>query len=106
MALTAVKDLECYQFDFKTAFLNAWIPYGTDYFVEQPHDLEKKSIGMVCKLQKALYGLRRSPLYWFQAIMPTEDLNHSALISAYLSTANMKYTLFSMLMIFLYLHRV
>ena len=70
MALTATKDLECYQFDFKTAFLNAWIPSGTDYYVEQPHGLEK-SIGKVCKLQKALYGLRRSPLYWFQAIMPT-----------------------------------
>jgi hypothetical protein len=33
--------LECSQFNFKTLILNAWIPPGTDYFVEQPHVLEK-----------------------------------------------------------------
>ena len=61
--------LEFSQFDFQTTILNAWIPPGTDYFVEQPHGLEK-SIGMGFRLRKALC---RSLLCmcWLHAIMPT-----------------------------------
>ena len=57
--------LEFSLFDFQTKILNAWIPPGTDYFVEQPHGLEK-SIGMGFRLRKALC---RSLLYmcWFHA---------------------------------------
>jgi hypothetical protein len=38
------------------------IPEGVDYFVEPPADLNKPR-GMVCKLKKALYGLRQSPIW-------------------------------------------
>ena len=61
--------LECSQFDFQTTILNAWIPPGTDYFVEQPHGLEK-SIGMGFRLRKALC-LSLLYMCWFHAIMPT-----------------------------------
>ncbi|KAL2125739.1 hypothetical protein VTI74DRAFT_2940 [Chaetomium olivicolor] len=40
-ALVAVKDLECHQFDFKTAFLNAPIPEDAEYYVEPPPGLGK-----------------------------------------------------------------
>ncbi|KAL2137530.1 hypothetical protein VTI28DRAFT_9215 [Corynascus sepedonium] len=71
----------CYQFDFKTAFLNTPIPDGTKYYVEPPPGLGKPS-GYVCKLNKALYGLRQSPLYWFLAIKPVmESLGFNALSS-------------------------
>jgi hypothetical protein len=62
MALTAVKDLKCHQLDFKTAFLNTIIPDTAKYYVEQPHGIERDP-RRVCKLRKALYGLRKSLLY-------------------------------------------
>ena len=41
LALMAVMDLECHQFDFNTAFLNAPIPAEKRYYGEQPTGLEK-----------------------------------------------------------------
>ena len=58
----ATQDLECYQFDFKTTFLNATIPEDAEYFVQPLEGLDKPA-GMVYRLKKALYGLRQSPLY-------------------------------------------
>jgi hypothetical protein len=68
-AIVAVQDLECRQFDFKAAFLNAHIPKEDEYYVEQPHGLSKGE-HQVWRLRKALYGLKRSPLYWFQTLIP------------------------------------
>ncbi|KAL2149535.1 hypothetical protein VTH82DRAFT_8186 [Thermothelomyces myriococcoides] len=80
-AIVAIEDLECYQFDFKTAFLNAPIPDGVDYHVELPPGLNKPP-GMACKLKKALYGLRQSPLYWFLALKPVlEEIGFEAIPS-------------------------
>ena len=73
LAIMAVMNLECHQFDFNTAFLNALIPDGKKYFVEQPPGLEKGPRGisrLVCLLKGALYGLKSSPLYWFQTLLP------------------------------------
>ncbi|KXX82433.1 Copia protein [Madurella mycetomatis] len=79
--LVAVQDLECYQFDFKTAFLNAPIPNSTEYYIEPPPGLGKPT-RYICKLNKALYGLQKSPLYWFLAIKPVmESLGFNALSS-------------------------
>jgi hypothetical protein len=64
----AVHNLDCQQFDFNTAFLNAPIPEGKRYYVEQPTGLAKSD--KVCLLRRALYGLRRSPLYWFNTLNP------------------------------------
>lgn len=69
LALTAVHDLECYQFDFKLAFLNATIPEGEIYYMEQPPGLPQVP-GKVWRLIKALYGLRKSPHYWFNEVRP------------------------------------
>jgi hypothetical protein len=71
-ALVAVQDFECMQFDFKTAFLNAEIPPDEEYFIDPPPGLGKPT-DMVCKLRKALYGLRQSPLYWFNTIKPVME---------------------------------
>lgn len=73
LAIMAVLDLECHQFDFNTAFLNALIPPEKRYYVEQPTGLEKGPRGvkrLVCLLRRALYGLKSSPLYWFQTLLP------------------------------------
>ncbi|KJZ70069.1 hypothetical protein HIM_10530 [Hirsutella minnesotensis 3608] len=66
---TAILDLECYQFDIATAFLNADIPEGTNIYVMQPEGYEDGT-SRVCLLKKALYGLRKSPLWWFKTITP------------------------------------
>jgi hypothetical protein len=80
-ALVAVLDLECEQFDFKTAFLNADIPKDAEYYVEPPPGIDMPS-GMACKLKKALYGLRQSPVYWFTTIKPVmEDLGFQSVES-------------------------
>jgi len=44
--------------DVETAFLNGTVK--SEVFVKQPKDYDDKS-GNVCKLNKALYGLRESP---------------------------------------------
>lgn len=86
----AIHDLECQQFDFNTAFLNAPIPEGKRYYVEQPTGLAETSLPvpsgpykyseLVCLLRRALYVLRRSPLYWFNTINPIlMELGFSAL---------------------------
>ncbi|KJZ68226.1 hypothetical protein HIM_12383 [Hirsutella minnesotensis 3608] len=66
---TAILDLECFQFDIATAFLNADIPEGTNIYVMQPEGYEDGT-SKVCLLRKALYGLRKSPLWWFKTITP------------------------------------
>jgi hypothetical protein len=69
IAIAAMKDLEIYQFDFDTAYLNATIPPGTNIYVEQPRGFERNP-DLVCRLKNALYGLRRSALYWFKTLAP------------------------------------
>ncbi|WPJ67452.1 hypothetical protein SMAC4_14172 [Sordaria macrospora] len=68
----AINDFECEQYDFNTAFLNALIPEdGKKYYVEQPTGLEKEDRHTwVCQLVRALYGLKRSPLFWFETLLP------------------------------------
>lgn len=58
-AMLAEEDLECYQYNLITAFLNALIGDHIVY-VEQPHGFE--SGDTVCLLLKALYGLKQAPL--------------------------------------------
>ena len=64
-AIVAVNDYECEQYDVVAAFLNAKIPDGTAVYVQQPHGYEDGT-DRVCRLNIALYGLRKSPLRWFQ----------------------------------------
>lgn len=60
MAIAARFDLELLQYDVVNAFVHAKMPY--DVFMRMPHGFEKQD--QVLKLNKALYGLRESPLLW------------------------------------------
>jgi hypothetical protein len=62
----AVLNLECYQYDVVTAFLNAQCK-GDPIYVEQPHGFTDGT-KRVCQLNRALYGLRKAPLWWFETI--------------------------------------
>ena len=61
LAFAAVKDLECKQYDFVTAFLNALA--DKVIFVQQPYGF-KEGEDLICQLLWALYGLKQSPLLW------------------------------------------
>jgi hypothetical protein len=64
--LVAVNDYECFQYDIVTAFLNAFCK-GDPIYVEQPHGFTDGT-RRVCQLNRALYGLRKAPLWWFEEI--------------------------------------
>jgi hypothetical protein len=60
MAIAARFDLELLQFDAVNAFVNAEL--DEDVFMRMPPG--HRRAGWILKLNKALYGLRRSPLLW------------------------------------------
>jgi hypothetical protein len=60
MAIAARFDLELLQFDAVNAFVNADL--DEDVFMRMPPG--HRRFGTILKLNKALYGLRRSPLLW------------------------------------------
>jgi hypothetical protein len=60
MAIAARFDLELVQYDVVNAFVNAKLPY--DLFMSMPTGYRRP--GRVLKLNKALYGLRASPILW------------------------------------------
>lgn len=51
------------QLDVETAFLNGQVK--SEVFVRQPVGYADNT-GRVCKLRKALYGLRESPRAWYE----------------------------------------
>ena len=67
MALVAAFDLECWQMDAIAAFTNAEIDHTV--YVACAEGFEET--GMVLLLQRALYGLRKSPKLWFEEISAT-----------------------------------
>src|SRR6202043_99727 len=84
LTLIAIFDLECEHFDVVTAFLNTPIPEDTNVYVQQPIGYEDGT-DRVCKLIQALYGLRKSPIWWLVlSLRPFKsmDSDHLALISA------------------------
>ncbi|KAI1840359.1 hypothetical protein JX266_013452 [Neoarthrinium moseri] len=60
LAITAQFDLDTTQLDAVNAFVQANI--DEEVYMKYPPGCEKE--GMVLRLEKALYGLRRSPLIW------------------------------------------
>ena len=64
-AIAAALDLEVEQMDVKTAFLYGDIDH--EIYVEQPHHMTDGT-PRVCKLRKALYGLRQAPRIWYQTL--------------------------------------
>ena len=67
MAIAARFDLELIQFDVVNAFVNAKLPYTV--FMTQPPSYRKPR--KVLLLNKALYGLRISPLLWQKELSST-----------------------------------
>ncbi|GJW06291.1 retrovirus-related pol polyprotein from transposon TNT 1-94 [Tanacetum coccineum] len=56
-----------YQMDVKSAFLNGKI--SEEVYVEQPPGFESTDYpNYVCKLNKALYGLKRAPRAWYETL--------------------------------------
>jgi hypothetical protein len=62
LSLVAHYDLELYQIDFDTAFLNADVE--EDIYMEQPEGFHKDSADVVCKLIKSIYGLKQASRNW------------------------------------------
>jgi reverse transcriptase-like protein len=79
LALVAMEDLELHQLDVKTAFLHGDL--DEEIYMQQPKEFEV--IGKenyVCKLEKSLYGLKKSPRQWyrkFDAFMMAHDFSRS-----------------------------
>jgi len=64
ISLAAQMGWEIHQMDVKTTFLNGVIQ--EEIYIEQPEDFEtheKKS--HVCRLKKALYGMKQGPRAWY-----------------------------------------
>ena len=67
MAISARFDLELLQYDAVNAFVNAKL--DSDVFMKMPPGHRRQ--GMIFKLNKALYGLRKSPLLWQKELTRT-----------------------------------
>ena len=66
LGVVAAGDLELHQLDVKTAFLNGKLEEVI--FMQQPEGYEQGGSKMVCRLRKALYGLRQAPRAWHQRL--------------------------------------
>src|SRR6185312_14721312 len=66
LSLTAKWDHELDQLDVPTAFLNADLE--EDVYMVVPEGYREGKEGLVCKLNKSLYGLRQAPRNWYLLI--------------------------------------
>lgn len=62
LSVAAVNDLEIYQFDVKTAYLNSNLE--EEIYMRAPEGLDVPNDNLVCKLNKALYGLKQAGRCW------------------------------------------
>jgi hypothetical protein len=67
--LVAVLGMNSIQLDIVTAFLNATAKSKILIYVFQPTGFSD-GIKRVCKLNRAFYGLRESPIWWYETICP------------------------------------
>lgn len=65
LSLSIQEDMEIHQLDVKCAFLNGVL--NKPVYMKIPEGL-KASMNSVCKLYKALYGLRQSPKCWYDKL--------------------------------------
>ena len=67
MALASIMKWDLHQMDVKTAFLNGVIE--EEVYIEQPQGFEVEDKRThVCKLKKALYGIKQAPRAWYERI--------------------------------------
>lgn len=67
MAIAAAFDLDMKQFDATNAFINSWL--DEEVFIRMPEGYVEE--GFVLFLNRALYGLRRSPRLWQKELTST-----------------------------------
>eukprot|EP00171_Calliarthron_tuberculosum_P021771 IDg21771t1 len=73
LATVSGMDLECDQMDVVTAFLNGDL--DEDIYMEVPEGFKDPSKpNLVCKLKKALYGLRQAPRSTMMLVLYIDDL--------------------------------
>lgn len=78
LALAASRDYEIGQFDIKTAFLNGDL--DEEIYMKIPEGVSAAE-GLVCKLNKSLYGLKQSPRQWnkkFDEFLRAYDFRQSS----------------------------
>lgn len=64
LAIAAHEDLEIGQFDIETAFLNGKLE--ENIYMQIPDGVETEKNGMICKLNRSLYGLKQAARCWNQ----------------------------------------
>lgn len=63
LSIAANFDWPLHKFDVKNAFLHGDL--DEEIYMELPPGYEESSKGLVCKLERSLYGLKQSPRAWF-----------------------------------------
>ena len=64
VAIVAHLDLELFQMDVKTAFLNGEL--DEEIYMDQPISFEVKEQGRkVCRLKRSIYGLKQASRQWY-----------------------------------------
>ena len=77
LAIAAKYDWDIEVIDINNAFLNGVIPEYREIYLQMPTGFSKP--GIVCKLQKTLYGLKESALAWYLVLREAlEDLGLKA----------------------------
>lgn len=66
IALAVEEDLELYQYDVTTAYLNGVL--HEEVYMEIPDGISGDKTNKVCKLKKGLYGLKQSAKTWYTTI--------------------------------------
>jgi hypothetical protein len=67
ISLTSVLGWKLHQMDVKTAFLNGQV--DEEVYIEQPEGfVVHRNASHVCKLKKALHGLKQAPRAWYARI--------------------------------------
>lgn len=64
MALVAHFNMHLHQMDVKTAFLNGNL--SEEIYMKQPEGfIQEGGEGLVCKLEKSIYGLKQASRQWY-----------------------------------------
>ena len=67
LSFSSYKKLKVYQMDVKSAFLNGNLE--EEVYIEQPEGFKLTNKGdYVCRLNKALYGLKHAPRAWYERL--------------------------------------